>query len=57
VRLHICVPFELVDPVLSSRQVRLLWNIDVSVVGVMGAVAGQLRGQLVASLLLGKPFA
>lgn len=45
------MPFELIDPILSSRQIRLFGRPDISaVVVLMGPVAGQLRGQLVASL-------
>src|SRR6202040_3954129 len=51
--LHQCMPFELVDPILSSRQIRLLGGPDIrAVVALMGSVAGQLRGQLAASLLV-----
>ena len=46
-RLHRRMAFELIDPILSSRQIRLLGEADIGAVG-----AGQLRGQLVASLLV-----
>ena len=54
--MHQCMPFELVDPILAARQIRLLGGPDIrSVVVLTGSVAGQMRGQLVASLLVANP--
>jgi hypothetical protein len=49
------VPFELSDPILSSRQVRLLGG-DPDIRAGMGLVASQLCGQLVASFLVADSF-
>ena len=54
-RLHQCVPFELIYPILSSRQVRLLGG-DPDISAGMRLVASQLCGQLVASFLVADSF-
>jgi hypothetical protein len=49
------VPFELIDPILSSRQIRLLGG-DPNISAGVRLLASQLCGQLVDSFLVANSF-